>query len=97
MPSFHGVLPPPLSQPPAPPSPHLPHLASTERATRDVWQTPDLEKHSTYKEADLQACVRDIHELHDKATTNSLQAVRKKYTQEKHGNVSSIAPAHLGF
>merc|ERR1711957_532438 len=59
--------------------------------------TPDLEKHSTYKEADLQACVRDIHELHDKATTNSLQAVRKKYTQEKHGNVSSIAPAHLGF
>ena len=59
--------------------------------------TPDLEKHSTYKEADLQACVRDIHELHDKATTNSLQAVRKKYTQEKHGNVSSIAPAHLSF
>ena len=40
--------------------------------------TPDLEKHSTYKEADLQACVRDIHELHEKATTNSLQAVRKK-------------------
>jgi cyclin B len=59
--------------------------------------TPDLEKHSTYKEADLQACVRDIHELHEKATTNSLQAVRKKYTQEKHGNVSSIAPAHLGL
>ena len=64
-----------------------------------MWQTPDLEKHSTYKEADLQACARDIHELHDKATTNSLQAVRKKYTQEKHGNVSSIKLAHftLGF
>ena len=59
--------------------------------------TPDLEKHSTYKEADLQACVRDIHELHDKATTNKLQAVRKKYTQETYGNVSSIALAHLGF
>ena len=57
--------------------------------------TPDLEKHSTYKEADLQACARDIHELHDKATTNSLQAVRKKYTQEKHGNVSSIKLAHF--
>ena len=57
--------------------------------------TPDLEKHSTYKEADLQACVRDIHELHEKATTNSLQAVRKKYTEQKHGNVSSIAVAHL--
>ena len=57
--------------------------------------TPDLEKHSTYKEADLQACVRDIHELHEKATTNSLQAVRKKYFCCKYGNVSSIAVAHL--
>ena len=57
--------------------------------------TADLEKHSTYTEADLQACVRDIHELHEKATTNSLQAVRKKYTQQKHGDVSSIALAHL--
>jgi cyclin B len=59
--------------------------------------TPELEKHSTYKEADLQACVRDIHELHKNASTHSLQAVRKKYAQEKHGNVSSIAPAHLGW
>ena len=59
-----------------------------------MWQTPDLERHSAYNEADLlQRCVRDIHELHDKAATSSLQAVRKKYAQEKHGNVSSIAPA----
>eukprot|EP00908_Phaeocystis_cordata_P004397 Transcript_14781.p1 GENE.Transcript_14781~~Transcript_14781.p1 ORF type:complete len:331 (-),score=182.44 Transcript_14781:239-1231(-) len=63
---------------------------------RTPW-TPELEKHSTYKEADLQACVRDIHELHKNASTHSLQAVRKKYAQEKHGNVSSIAPAHLGW
>ena len=62
----------------------------TSRRGRSPW-TPDLEKHSTYKERDLQACVRDICELHDKATTNSLQVVRKKYTQVKHGNVSSIA------
>ena len=62
----------------------------TSRRGRSPW-TPDLEKHSTYKERDLQACVRDICELHDKATTNSLQIVRKKYTQVKHGNVSSIA------
>ena len=41
--------------------------------------------------------MRDIHELHKNASTHSLQAVRKKYTQEKHGNVSSIAPAHLGL
>ena len=81
---------------PRPSSPYL--CARAERlCARWAWQTPELEKHSTYKEADLQACVRDIHELHEKATTNSLQAVRKKYTQEKHGNVSSIAPAHLGL
>jgi hypothetical protein len=55
--------------------------------------TPDLEKHSTYKEADLlQACVRDIHELHGKASTG-LQAVHRKYSHEKYANVSSIAPA----
>ena len=65
------------------------YLALTTRG-ETPW-TPDLEKHSTYKERDLQACVRNIRKLHDKATTNSLQAVRKKYTQEKHGNVSSIA------
>ena len=43
----------------------------------------------------LQACVRAIHELHKNATANSLQAVRKKYAQEKHGAVSGIAPANL--
>ena len=45
----------------------------------------------------MQACVRDINELHKNAAANNLQAVRKKYAQEKHGNVSSIAPAHLGL
>ena len=80
---------------PRPSSPCL--CARAERlCARWAWQTPELEKHSTYKEADLQACVRDIHELHKNASTHSLQAVRKKYAQEKHGNVSSIAPAHLG-
>ena len=61
---------------------------------KEPW-TPELEKHACYKEADLQACVRDIHELHKNATANSLQAVRKKYAQEKHGAVSGIAPANL--
>ena len=55
--------------------------------------TPDLEKHSTYKEADLlHACVRDIHELHGKAPSG-LQAVHRKYSHKKYANVSSIAPA----
>ena len=80
------------------PSPLAPFClcAPAERlCARWAWQTPELEKHSTYKEADLQACVRDIHELHKNATANSLQAVRKKYAQEKHGAVSGIAPANL--
>merc|ERR1711935_1164339 len=47
------------------------------------------------KVAGIATTPRSTTELLDKATTNSLQAVRKKYTQEKHGNVSSIAPAHL--
>ena len=52
--------------------------------------TADLERHSTYKEADLlQACVRDIHELHAKASTG-LQAVRRKYAHKKYASVSSI-------
>ena len=55
--------------------------------------TADLERHSTYTEADLlQACVRDIHELHAKASTG-LQAVRRKYAHKKYASVSSIAPA----
>ena len=69
--------------------------AHGRRSSARAAQTPELERHSTYKEADLQACVRDIHELHKNASANSLQAVRKKYAQEKHGNVSSIAPANL--
>ena len=94
----------------APPPPHAPRRAAraVTRAARTLRphpcgrrpsaraaQTPELERHSTYKEADLQACVRDIHELHKNASANSLQAVRKKYAQEKHGGVSSIAPANL--
>ena len=39
--------------------------------------------------------MRDIHKMHDKATTDSLQAVRMKYASQKYGNVSSFVPAHL--
>ena len=78
------------------PSPLAPFClcARAERlCARWAWQTPELEKHSTYKEADLlQACVRDIHELHGKASSG-LQAVHRKYSHKKYANVSSIAPA----
>ena len=40
-------------------------------------------------------CVRDINALHKAASANNLQAVRKKYAQEKHGSVSGIPPATL--
>ena len=46
-------------------------------------------------EAAIMPCVRDISALHKAAATNSLQAVRKKYAQEKHGAVSGIPPANL--
>jgi hypothetical protein len=36
-----------------------------------------------------------MHTLHKAAQTNNLQAVRKKYAQEKHGAVSGIPPASL--
>ena len=83
LPSFHPML--PLSSGPP--------LAPTERV---VARDRLLSSRRTHSEADLQACVRDIHKMHDKATTDSLQAVRMKYASQKYGNVSSFAPAHLG-
>ena len=60
---------------------------------KEPW-SPSLASHSAYKEADLQACVHDIHLLHKNAATDTLQSVRKKYAQVKHGAVSAIAPAN---
>ena len=58
-------------------------------------QTPELKQHACYTEAALLPCVREMHTLHKAAQTNNLQAVRKKYAQEKHGAVSGIPPASL--
>ena len=52
--------------------------------------TPELLQHACYTEAALLPCVRDINTLHKNAAGNNLQAVRKKYAQEKHGSVSGI-------
>jgi len=57
--------------------------------------TPELKQHACYTEAALVPCVRDMHQLHKTAATNNLQAVRKKYAQEKHGAVSGIPPCSL--
>ena len=58
-------------------------------------QTPELLQHACYTEAAILPCVRDINALHKNAAGNNLQAVRKKYAQEKHGSVSGIPPASL--
>ena len=57
--------------------------------------TPELTQHACYTEAAILPCVRDINALHKNAAANNLQAVRKKYAQEKHGSVSGIPPASL--
>ena len=58
-------------------------------------QGPELTQHSCYSEAALLPCVREINALHKAASTNNLQAVRKKYAQEKHGAVSGITPTNV--
>ena len=58
-------------------------------------QTPELLQHACYTEAAILPCVREINALHKNASTNNLQAVRKKYAQEKHGSVSGIPAATL--
>jgi len=55
--------------------------------------SPELEHHGRITAEGLRPCVRDMHALHVAASTNSLQAVRKKYAQEKQGAVSGIPPA----
>ena len=71
--------------------PPLPALTSA----RSPPQSSELTVHSRYSEATLMPCVRDMNALHKNAPANSLQAVRKKYAQEKHGAVSAIPPANL--
>lgn len=57
--------------------------------------TPELLQHACYTEQAIMPCVRDINALHKNAAANNLQAVRKKYAQEKHGSVSGIPPTSL--
>ena len=44
--------------------------------------TPLLEQISGYSPADLAECVAEMHAVFRKAETNSLQAIRKKYSSE---------------
>ena len=51
-----------------------------------------LAQHSTYTEADLQPCVRDLHGLHCEAASSRLQAVYMKYARWECRSVSCIKP-----
>lgn len=58
-------------------------------------QSPELVQHACYSESAIASCVHDLNQLHKDTPKNNLQAVRKKYAQEKHGAVSGIPPANL--
>ena len=61
---------------------------------KEPW-TSDLATHAGYSEAALMPCVREINRLHKAAGGAKLQAVRKKYSQEKHGCIATFNPINL--
>ena len=69
-------------------------LLALKTLGKEPW-TSDLAQHAGYSEAALMPCVREINRLHKAAGGAKLQAVRKKYSQEKHGAVSSYTPVDL--
>ena len=83
----------PLREPSPPPG-----VAGASQLTPRPRRTPqgqELAEHTSYTEAALLPCVRDMNQVHKDAPKNNLQAVRKKYAQEKHGAVAGIPPANL--
>ena len=70
------------------------YLALKTMGQQQPW-TAELQQHACYNEAAIMPAVRDINQLHKDAAANNLQAVRKKYAQEKHGSVSGIPPITL--
>lgn len=56
---------------------------------RSAW-TPTLEFHTGYSERDLKACILDMQDVMQASVGSSLQAVRKKYSNPKFGEVAGI-------
>ena len=54
--------------------------------------TPLLEQVSGYSADDLSGCVAELHNVFRKAESNSLQAVREKYSHAKFLCVSTLTP-----
>jgi cyclin B len=49
---------------------------------------PTLEHYTTYTEKDINSCVMDIELLTQRCKDSALQAIRKKYSQDKYGRVA---------
>ena len=69
-------------------------LLALKTLGKEPW-TSDLATHAGYSEAALMPCVREINRLHKAAGGAKLQAVRKKYSQEKHGCIATFNPINL--
>ena len=53
--------------------------------------TPTLEHYSGYQVGDIAQCAKDIIAIVQKASGASLQAIRKKYSQQKFGDAAGAA------
>ena len=66
-------------------------LAALHTMRLPAW-TPLLEQVSGYSADDLSGCVAELHNVFRKAESNSLQAVREKYSHAKFLCVSTLTP-----
>ena len=65
------------------------YIAQRAMASSPAW-TPALIRHTTFTEATIQPCVKDMLKVLENAKISSLQAVRKKYTREKFLEVALV-------
>ena len=66
------------------------YLAMKAIKSTQAW-TPTLEHYAVYREEQLTECARDIIAIVQQAPTASLQAIRKKYSQQKFGDAAGAA------
>lgn len=66
------------------------YLAMKAIKADQAW-TPTLEHYAVYREEQLTQCARDIIAIVQQAPTASLQAIRKKYSQQKFGDAAGAA------
>lgn len=62
------------------------------KLTNQVPWNAALQHHTRYTEASLKSCIQDLSASHNNMPSNSLGAVRKKYSNDKHEAVAKIPP-----